>query len=265
MACSKGQVPVTKPRARTFMLAHPPRGWPDAQGGRRRGQGAAPPSAAEMAPPGCPRAARRPFGRLGAHGRPPRRAHAQASGADAALPVCFPPGVLPEGLGRKPRTRVSEAPPRGRGPSRTLTFWRRVFRGRGGSHRGRRRRRRRRRGWLVRRRRRRIRLGVGFRLRVPARRAAPGTRRRELQDRPSAGYHPGLLPHREPERAVWASGSREGRCSARRCVINIHTSRHRLLRGSAFNGGARVAQAPWAQCILLAPPPRGEGGLYSQS
>lgn len=260
----KARFPVTKPWTRKLILSHPPRKSSTHRADVDEVQGAAPTSAAEMAPLGSPRAALRPFGRLGAHSRPPRRPHAQASDAHAALPVSFPPRVLPEGLGRKPRTRVSDAPPRGRGPSRTLTFWRRVFRGRGGSHRGRRCRRRRR-GRLARRRRRRVRLGVGFRLRVPAWRAAPGTRRRELQDRPSAGYHPGLLPHREPERELRASGSREGRCSARRCVINIHASRHRLLRGYAFNGGARVAQAPWAQYILLAPPPRREGGLYSQS
>ena len=143
--------------------------------------------------------------------------------------VLPPPRALPKRLGRKPRAGVSDAPPRGRGPSRTLTFRRRVFWGGRGSHRGRRRRRRgwlawcRRRGWLAGRRRCRVRLGVEFRLRVPARRAAPGTRRRELQDRPTAGYRPGLLPHREPKRELLASGSREGRCSARRCVINIHT------------------------------------------
>lgn len=166
----------------------------------------------------------------------------QASMRTPPARVPPPPRALPKRLGRKPRAGVSDAPPRGRGPSRTLTFRRRVLWGGRGSHRGRRRRRgrrgwlagRRRRGRLARRRRRRVRLRVEFRLRVPARRAAPGTRRRELQDRPTAGYRPGLLPHREPKRELLASGSREGRRSARRCVINIHTPRHRLLQGLDF-------------------------------
>lgn len=71
----------------------------------------------------------------------------QASDADAARQDSLPPRPRPGGLGRnKTRARVVDAPPRGRGPSRTLTFRRRIFRGRGGSHRGGRRRRRRRRG-----------------------------------------------------------------------------------------------------------------------
>lgn len=122
MTRRKGQVPSHPASdAETHTLTSTPRGIQHV--GRTLAlQAAAPASAAEMAPLGSPRAAPRPSGRLGAHSRPPRRPHAQASDADAALPVGCPPRVLPEGLGLKPGTRVSDAPPRGRGPSRTLTF-----------------------------------------------------------------------------------------------------------------------------------------------
>ena len=157
-------------------------------------------SAAPSAPPGP-----QPSGPQAPRSRPRRRTPparaSRSSQAQSDRPRPQPPS-----------SSFGLAPPRRQGPRARFTFWGRVLWGRrGGSHRGCRRRHRCRGRLAGRRRRRRVRFGVGFRLRVPARRAAPGTWRRELQDGPSAGYRPGLLPHREPEREPRASDSREGR------------------------------------------------------
>lgn len=176
---------------------------------------------------------RGPF-RPSAHSRPARRPRAGLGGGrrPPGLPVPRRPSLTD--LGRSPRARVSDWPHVGARPSRTLYLLRAsppeaaaaavtavvvVDTAAGPA------------GWG--RRRRRVRFGVGFRLRVPARRAAPGTWRRV------AGWASGRVPFRDFFPIASPSASRERRTAegralgaATRAIID-HTLRRRLLQGSA--------------------------------
>lgn len=202
------------------------------------------------------------------HGRGPADSRSQAAEACLARPGYSSSQGRKRhlgGLGRKPRARVSDVPNKGRGTSRALTFRRRVLWGSGGGrHRGRRRgrRRRSRRGCLVGGRCR-VSLGIRVGVGIPARRAAPRTWWRKLQDGPAAGYRPGLLPHREPERELRASAVQRGGRTGPRCVINIHGPRRRLPRGAAANrhGALRLRMRAEPGRLGGRSAPRMEGGV----
>lgn len=145
----------------------------------------------------------------------------------------------------------------------TLTFRSTVVGGRGGRDCGRRRRCRRHRGGLVGYGRRGVGFGVGVRVGVPARRASSGTRRRELQDGPAAGYRPRLLPHREPERELRASTVERGGHGATRYVMNIYEPAAPPPACCLFKlaESAHAHASALGLACLEAPPPLRKGGL----